>query len=227
MEIADGSKTRSGAVDVAYRQLKELIIRNELPPASSISESDLAALVGISRTPLREALRLLAAEGFICRLSNGRLTVAATSIKEVRELYQVRSALESLVVEAATPKLTDEWEARLRHLQHANEVLARAGLIAEAVKQGDAFHFALVELADNAVATVFLTQLRERLRRYRQVASDFSPERAIAAAEEHLELLEMIVARRPEEAAGLMRRHIQNSTRALFFFLEERTEVSH
>ncbi len=217
---------RSGVVDVAYRQLKELIIRSDLPPASSISESELATLIGISRTPLREALRLLTSEGFVCRLSNGRLTVAAISIKEVRELYQVRSSLESLVVEIAASKLTDEWVQRLRGLQRTNEVLAAAGLIAESVKQGDEFHFALVELADNAVATGFLTQLRERLRRYRQIASVHSPNRAITAVREHLEILEMMVAGRPEDAASIMRRHVENSTTALISFLEERMQSS-
>lgn len=215
-------RPRTSVADTACRQLKEMIIRGEIGHASSISEADLAARLGVSRTPLREALRELEAQRFVCRLPNGRLDLVAMSTKEVTDLYQVRSVLEGLVVESATQELTDDWAARLAELQRAHEVLATAGLLSEASTQGDAFHYALIQLADNEVASGVLSRIRDRLRTYRQIVNEENPGRALTAAAEHRQVLEMMLARRPEDAGRMMRQHINDGTRTLVSALDRR-----
>ncbi len=223
MASRPGSKLtpRTSVADAVYERLKKMIVEGELAPALSVSETQLAALVGSGRTPLREALKRLEAERLVERMPNGRLTIPTLSAEEARELFAVRSALESLVVEEACRRMTDEWAARLREMERSVEVLAGAGLIAEALRRSDAFHFALVDLAGNSVAKWALDALRGRLQRYRAVAPAHSPEVVLTAAREHLALVELMIAGRAEEASRLMRQHVEIAMRETVPLLKE------
>ncbi|NRG43991.1 GntR family transcriptional regulator [Bacillus sp. CRN 9] len=90
--------SRVSAKDIVYTKLKKGIISCEFKPGQAIIEDDLASELEVSRTPLREALQRLEIEELVIRQQNGRLKVAPVSVKEVKELFLVRSMLEGIVV---------------------------------------------------------------------------------------------------------------------------------
>ncbi|WP_245237488.1 GntR family transcriptional regulator, partial [Paenibacillus ihuae] len=87
-------RTRRLSKDNTYFELKQKIIDNELKPGQNVHEESLAALLGVSRTPLREAIQRLENEDFLVRQSNGRLKVAPVTLEELEEIFLVRGMLE-------------------------------------------------------------------------------------------------------------------------------------
>src|SRR5699024_4894620 len=107
----DGFSTvgeRLTAKEFAYTEIKKQIIEGKLEPDIAIIEETLATNLEISRTPLREALQRLEQEDLVIRQNNGRLKVAPLSIQEVKELFEVRAKLESIMVMQATENMTDK-----------------------------------------------------------------------------------------------------------------------
>lgn len=97
-----------------FRQLRDAIVKNELPSGSTVTIERLAAMLGVSRTPVREALPALQQLGLILPVENGVLRVTPLDATYVWEVYAVRSALESLAAEAVAPALTDDDLVELR-----------------------------------------------------------------------------------------------------------------
>jgi DNA-binding GntR family transcriptional regulator len=202
---------RRSARDIAYLQLRQWIVTGELAPGSSITEVELAARVGVSRTPLREGIKTLETQGFVRKLTNGRLVVVGLSARDLSDLYSVRAAMERLIVKSVVDETSDNQVtetlgpivAGIRH----NLSLS----LPEMSSQGENFHYALAQLCQNEVARDFLWELRERIARYRTIGPANSLERRVQAAHEHIEIYELVIARRSEEAASAMEEHIHRS----------------
>lgn len=216
---ARGLPARRGARDIAYLQLRRLIVDGELEPGVCIAEKDLAARLGLSRTPLRESIKALETQGFMTRLPNGRLMVAPLNPRDLLDLFATRAAIERLIVRSVAADAADE------DIEEALDPVVAAiqwGLessLPESRTHGERFHFALASLCRNKVASTILWELGDRIALYRRIGPDRSPDRRMQAAREHIRIYQLITARQQEEAAAAMEEHIQHSQEVALGFL--------
>jgi DNA-binding GntR family transcriptional regulator len=189
--------------DVAER-LRAQIFARDLEPGAWIDELRLAAEYGISRTPLREALKVLAAEGLVTMKPRRGAYVAEMSREDVRQVYHLLALLES---DAAAEVARHADAAQLQQLQGLHERLEKQ------VRQRDAFfttneqfHLALLEAAGNRWRVQIVTDLRKVMKLNRH-HSLFKQGRLVDSLAEHRALMAAITQREPAKAASLMRRH--------------------
>ncbi|RKY19255.1 MAG: hypothetical protein DRQ55_11145 [Planctomycetota bacterium] len=147
----------------AVDQLRAGIVKGELPPGSVVSEVELAAQLGVSRTPIREALRQLAAEGLVECSTGKAATVTPLSADEVREIYPMIGALERVILASAKP--ADEPQlARLRQIDQ--ELRGAVGQAEQAIKLDSRWHDQLLLRGGNRRAAELLATLKRQARRY-------------------------------------------------------------
>ncbi len=194
--------------DKAYDVIKRAIVRGTLSPGQRLVEVRIAETLNVSRTPLREAILRLEAEGFVERLASGGVRVKALSAAEIRELYAVRSVLEGLAAREAAERLTDEQIDRLtgliRQLKNAD---GSAPDVARIAALGEEFHRIILEASGNQTCTELLRLLRDHINRYRHLTIAI-PGRHRAAAKEHETLFAVLRQRDPEQSERAMRTHV-------------------
>ena len=194
--------------DRAYEALKEAIVRGQLGPGERIVEVRIAKMLRISRTPLREALLRLEAEGFVERIPSGGVRVKGLSEQEIRELYTVRSVLEGLAAREAAERLTERQLDRLSII--VRQIAEADGPVPDLLRiarLGEEFHQIILEASGNRKCAELLHLLRDHIDRYRYFTIAI-PGRGRAAAKEHEILLEVLRARDPEASERAMRAHV-------------------
>lgn len=191
--------------------VRQRIFGRQLEPGAWIDEQALCAELGISRTPLREALKVLAAEGLVTMKVRRGAYVTEMSERDVREAYQLLALLES---DAAAQLAARATEAELAELQGLHEQLERS------VHQRDAFfaanerfHLRLLELEGNRWRLHMVTDLR-RLMKLNRHHSLFQQGRLAESLNEHRQLMAALTQRDPEKAARLARQHFDNGLKA-------------
>jgi DNA-binding GntR family transcriptional regulator len=199
---------RGGPHATAYSQLRDWIIAGDLAPESQLSEPGLAKMLGLSRTPVREALTFLVAEGLVVRLSTGRAVVAPVSVEEIQHVYNVRSRLEGLIARDASLRLTPTDRAELERKVILTERLSDDYL--EVVRIGAEFHRQLEEISGNVICANLIETLRGHVDRYRAFTTR-EPGRSNQAASEHRDVFEAVVSGDPDRAEATMRLHIDKA----------------
>ena len=116
---------RASGGQVVYAELKRRILSLDLPPGRRLFEPELSQQLQVSRTPLREALRLLLAEDLLEQLPTGGMVVRSLSVEEIEELYSVRAVLEGLLAAEAATRIADESAEALKLLVARNAALGR------------------------------------------------------------------------------------------------------
>jgi DNA-binding GntR family transcriptional regulator len=188
--------------------LKEQIIHWQYPPEHRLTEAGLCQKFGVSRSPVREALRTLATDGFVKKMSNRGYAVKQHNLREIEEIYEVRLALELFVVEClakrGTPKndeidaLKRTWTGLLNGSSKKDEDLARLDTL---------FHETLAHAAGNKSLLRQLRTINERLLLFRMI--DFGKaHRAESTCRQHLEILKRIAAKDISGARKAMQRNI-------------------
>ena len=190
------------AGDRAYRHVKEQILSGALPGGELLSEGEVAAALGMSRTPVRGAFAQLEAEGYLRTYPKRGALVTPISPREAEEVIEARWVIERHALELARPELGAELAT-----------LAEPGErdFAEADR---AFHRALVASTDNAILLGLYDTLRDRQRRMLRVGSR-TGERKAAIVTEHRELADAVAAGDREAATAILRRHLDNALAAL------------
>ncbi len=191
---------------MAYRKLKSMIVLGGLFPGAPLKEAELSDLLGVSRTPVREALRMLRSEGLVQSTAHRGAHVAQISRKEVLEAYEVREWVEPRMVAKAATNID---ELRLLQLEDAIARMPDARLTHDEslrAKQADAeFHELIYQGSGNDVALDLIRRARAITHR----ASYFVvPIRHHKSREEHLEVLEALRTGNPRKAENAMRKHI-------------------
>ena len=197
-----------------YAALRERLLRGDLPIGRRLVEQQLAAEFNTSRTPVREALRRLEGDGHIVRDPTGGVCPSAPSVKSMRELYEVRVAIEELIARRAATSgdrgrieaIEQDWRA-LRAAWEDTRSLPRGP---DFVHADEDFHRQLAAASGNDVADALLGDLNDRIRILR--IYDFTTDDRIGATiAEHLEILACILSRDADAAAAFMRAHVQRS----------------
>ena len=194
--------------EVADR-LRDLIVQGELAPGDRLNEALLTERFGISRTPLREAIKMLASEGLVQLLPNRGAIVMSITRKSARDMFQLIGVLESLAgelaCERATPREIDEiaglHEQMRRHHQHRE--------LNEYFRLNQDIHQRIVDCAGNAELADVHRRLSVRLRRARYMAN-YSKERWDEAMAEHEQILEALTRRDAKLLPALLVAHLEN-----------------
>ena len=209
----------------AYDQLFEMIVHGRLPPGARIAEGPLAELLGVSRTPVREALQRLRQEGLLIEVGGGsgmrgRLAVAPLQRDRMEELYALAGAIEALGVRGLSKLAAAEREELARRLErierafHA-EARRRAPEFDRLFELHQAFHRALVEAAAGPETRAVLRTIRPRMDRYEwfyapMAGPDFTPTRR-----EHAAIVEAVRRGDAQEMEDAVRANWSNAARRL------------
>lgn len=198
------------ASEIAYTRLKTEIIQWDLPPGTPLGEIDTAARIGVSRTPIREALARLASEGLVAAGPGRTMTVAPLSEESVRELYEVREALEVQAARLAARRRDARAFERLRDSFLAGP--DADGLAEDATPYflADRLDAAIDDAAGNPYLVGALRDLRGHMARARRHAHH-DPSRLAAATQEHLLIVEAILQQDELLAVRATAVHLHNS----------------
>ncbi|GAA3598185.1 GntR family transcriptional regulator [Agrococcus terreus] len=196
---------RGSGSQFAYDEVRRQIVTLELRPGARLFEEALAASLGVSRTPLREALRQLESERLLERLPAGGLSVPVLDAREISELYDCRAALEGLMAGEAARVATTPDIDDLQRLVARNEALVH--LPEDAMLSGKAIHSAISRIADNAWSLRLHEQVAGQMERYRRYTNQ-SADRRDRALEEHRGIVAAIATADPSRAALLAHEHV-------------------
>jgi DNA-binding GntR family transcriptional regulator len=210
VERADGGMQRASGAQLVYGELRERILDLRLEPGARLHEAELAAELAVSRTPLREALRMLLAEELVEQLPTGGMLVRRLDLQDMRELYAVRAALEGLAARAACQRLTGADLEALGGLVERMRLLVDHP--AELTRLGGEFHARIAAIAGNRRCEQLLRQLHNHMRRYHALTSRREPRRQ-AALEDHQALFVALRARDPDAAERTVRDHVMAACR--------------
>ncbi|WP_295433611.1 GntR family transcriptional regulator [uncultured Thiodictyon sp.] len=205
----------STIADRVFGQLRQAIVEGEFAPGSKISEPELAARLGISRGPLREAMRRLESTNLVERRPNLGARVITLSSEQLLEIYLIREALEGLAARLAAERMSAAGIADLKGLlaQHRAEI-ARESWQAYFQKEGDLdFHYRIVQGSGNQRLIGILCDDLYHLARMYRCKFGMVSDRARDALKEHELILDAIAERDGELAELMMRRHIRASRR--------------
>lgn len=193
-------------VDDIYDQVKAMAVSFRLRPGDRLNEVALSRELGVSRTPLREALNRLVAErlfdfrpgqGFFCR---------SLDAQSVFDLFELRKIIEKAAVRAACEKATDEELLALNTELYASGIDISGLTVEEAVGRDEAFHLEIARLSGNAELLHTLTRINERIRYIRWIS--MSLERVQRSKEEHKRVMRALIDRDADEASGVLGAHI-------------------
>ncbi|SDL05941.1 DNA-binding transcriptional regulator, GntR family [Modicisalibacter muralis] len=202
-------RTPSLAED-AYRTLHHMIVFGQLAPGERLIEPELCEALGISRTPLREALKLLAAEGLVATRRNRNAMVTLFDARELEHLFEVEAGIESFAIALAAQRMTNTELKRVEALQVRMEKLHGSGDLDTYFELNQRVHAMIVAGARNPVLEETHRRLIGRLERARYAALGKSG-RWRESAHEHREILEALKARDGQRAQQLLLAHVQHT----------------
>jgi len=212
--ILDGYKPLR---EIVFESMREAILNGILEPGERLMEIQLAEEMGVSRTPVREAIRKLELENFVVMIPRKGAYVAGVSSKDVADVFEIRSALEGLAAGLAAERITeDELEQMERVLFfRASEIEMD---LEQFVKSDTDFHALVYKASRNERLIQILANLREQIQRFR-ATSLAVPGRHKLAIEEHRMIVEALRNHNSEEAQSLAMAHIVAAENVMFEWL--------
>lgn len=195
--------------DVVFNTLRQAILKGELKPGERLMEIQLAQRLGVSRTPVREAIRKLELEGLVLMIPRKGAEVAEITEKSLRDVLEVRRALEELAVQLACEKITKEEIRELERVAKEFQQVVNSSDITEIAEVDVCFHDIIYTATDNQKLIQLLNNLREQMYRYRveYLKRDGVFPQLIA---EHEAIIRHIENNEKEKATEVMCRHIDN-----------------
>jgi DNA-binding GntR family transcriptional regulator len=200
--------------ELARDRLRTLIVRGDLAPGVALQETQLSEELGISRTPLREALKLLAAEGLLELRSNRSAQIAPLRQNEIDEIFEVISAIEGIAAQLAASRITNQELKRLTQLQERMEAHHDSGRLEEYFRINQEIHGFIVACARNGVLQSTHETLLARAERARYFALS-SRTRWDDSVREHRQILKALKARDAEAASRALTQHVLRTGRAV------------
>jgi DNA-binding GntR family transcriptional regulator len=210
-----------------YQHLKTLILNNELESGAPIVEEHIAAQWGVSRTPLRSALTRLERDGLVEIFPHKGCFVRRILPDDIREMYQVREALEVTAVELATPLIPDEEIAAMEAHFVEIEIEIRRENYDLYIPSDAAFHAMIMKSVPNRLLITTLESIYDHLTRIRSFSHGLPGVHMYEAFQEHAAVLDAIKHRDPDAAGARMKTHIRNVTRRAIKLLNESNAFGH
>ncbi|NLN64557.1 MAG: GntR family transcriptional regulator [Clostridiaceae bacterium] len=193
--------------DVIYNTLRDAIVSGDLKPGERLMEVTLAEKMGVSRTPVREAVRKLELEGLVTMIPRKGTHVAELSVKDIMDVLEVRTALDKLATELAAERIRQD---NFRHLENIHKqyisYLKKENLQG-AIKKDVEFHEVIYDASGNNKLKSVAANLREQIYRFRVLyMKDFSNAEDVLT--EHEQILKALEENNPKEAGRLAAEHI-------------------
>ncbi|MEW6332948.1 MAG: GntR family transcriptional regulator [Thermodesulfobacteriota bacterium] len=201
-------------VEIIFRQLEGMILAGKIQPGERINESRLSQLLGVSRAPIREALRLLASSGILEIRANRGMFVRELQIRDVEDLYDIRAALDVLAGERAAERIgeahlliLDGWIREMAACVETEDTDAyyRANI---------AFHAAIVEVSGNTHLLSIYEGVCKQMSLFRRISLSL-PGQLRLSLQRHRKILEAVKSRDCRRAATVMRNHTLEAKKAL------------
>lgn len=206
--------------DVVFNTLRQAILRGEMEPGERLMEIQLAQKLGVSRTPIREAIRKLELEGLVVMIPRKGAEVAQITEKDMRDVLEVRCTLEELAVSLACKNVTPE---KIEELKAANKVFESAVVSKDVVNIVDAdvlFHDTIYGMTNNARLIQIINKLREQMYRYRLEYVKDARTHSILISE-HNDIIKKLTERDTEDAKTVIRQHIHNQEKGIIRLLNK------
>jgi DNA-binding GntR family transcriptional regulator len=206
--------------DVVFQTLRAAILKGELKPGERLMELQLAAKLGVSRTPIREAIRMLEQEGLAVTIPRKGAEVAKMTEKDMEDVLVIRNSLENLAISLSCDKITDTELQELRIAMDDFEEKSKSDDMAEIAKADVKFHDILYKASDNPKLLMLLANLREQMYRYRV---EYLKDKSIypRLIEEHAQMYEALKNKDKEKAAFYVEQHLSNQAEAVKKIIRE------
>ena len=206
--------------DVVFKTLREAILKGDLKPGERLMELQLASKLGVSRTPIREAIRMLEQEGLAVTTPRKGAEVAKMTLKDMEDVLEIRDALDELAVRIACQKISDEQLKQLEDMKELFEKSTQTGNVKKIAEADVTFHDVIYEATGNPKLVTLLNNLREQVYRYR-VEYIKDPKNYPTLIAEHEAILESLKNRDVKNAVEAMHVHVANQAEAVKTVIQE------
>jgi len=193
-----------------FKEIEKAVLNGVFNPGESLTEQRLSTELGVSRTPVREALRQLELEGLVRTIPNKGAIVIGISEKDIDDIYTIRMYIEGLAARWCAEHITDEELSELREVVELQEFYVSKSDVLQVWNLDSRFH----EIIYDTCRSRTLRQTLSNFHHYIQKAREMSYKaegRAKLSVQEHRDILEAISSRNPEEAQRLTSKHIENA----------------
>ena len=200
--------------DVIFDTIREAIIAGELKPGERLMEVQLAEKMGVSRTPVREAIRKLELEGLVDMIPRKGAHVAELSVKDIMDVLEVRASLDGLATSLSAIRITDDEIKELKHIYTQFAHYVEKENLQGSIKKDVEFHDIIYRSSRNDKLIQISNNLREQVHRFRVIyLKGYSSPKAII--KEHEDIIEAIAGRNPELAQKYAQEHIKKQEEAI------------
>ncbi len=203
------------SADYAYQELRHRIITKQLKPGQRLPEVNIAVQMGVSRTPVREALRRLASEGLVLIIPNSGARLAAPTIREIEDTFTVREQLECHAIRLAAERIGE------RHLRRIEEALVEEARAIENkdletyLEVNEAFHKTVADASGNKVLAEYVENILARTNAYVVFYDPFYHVETAPAPDAHRAILASLRAHDTEKCVSLMKAHLEEAVAGL------------
>ena len=192
----------------AYLNIRDSLLKSGVYVGQKIPHQELGQKLGISHTPLREALFRLSAEGLLTHENYKGFSVAAITLKEAQEIYEAREIIEPYLAQRASAQMTPAKVEAFRKIIKAYKKLMVEPYHRKRILTDKKFHLEIAKMAGNNTLTQMLTQMYDKLI-FKSPVEQISPKRSKEAIKEHLEILKTLEQKEGKKAATIMRKHVR------------------
>lgn len=199
----------------AYGEIRRLIVSGEFPPGSFLSERQLAAQLGMSKTPVHVALERLEAEGFVVISAQQGIVVRGMSVEDIVDHYELREAVESWVVRRLAGRLSPAQRAELQaNLQHQQEALAAWDMV-RLMHLDEQMHYLLCSYLNNREIMSTMERLRDKIHQVILRVTETDHTRPAESTAEHVCIIQAVLDGNADLAAQLMTEHLEAGKRRI------------
>ncbi len=205
--------------EVVFKTLRQAILRGELKPGERLMEIQLAEKIGVSRTPVREAIRMLELEGLVTMVPRKGAEVANITEKSLRDVLEVRRALDALSVELACERMSEDTLKRLEEAEKNVRIAMESGDASATALADVEFHNIIFEAAENERLNAMINNLAEQMYRYRfvYIKDEKNFENILF---EHARIVQALGKRDKKEAAEAVKTHIDSQEKSIIMKIQ-------
>jgi len=200
--------------EVIFDTLRQAIIVGELKPGERLMEVQLSEKMGVSRTPVREAIRKLELEGLVNMIPRKGAHVADLSVKDIMDVLEVRASLDGLATALSANRITEEELKGLKHVQMQFVNYVEKDNLQGSIKKDVEFHDIIYHSSRNDKLIQITSNLREQIQRFRVIyLKDYSSPKEII--KEHMDIYEALESKDSDASQRAAQRHIKNQEMAI------------
>lgn len=196
--------------EVVFQTLREAIITGSLKPGQRLMEVQMAESMGVSRTPVREAIRKLELEGLVMMIPRKGAYVTDVSIRDITDVLEIRAELEGLASSLAAERITQDELEHLELVLYQFNKAIECGDVEKLIEKDVEFHNIIYNASRNQRLVAIVNSLREQVQRFRVMYFN-EVQKSPKIVAEHQEILDAIAERNVDKAQSVARKHIQNA----------------